>query len=128
MEGIIQTIENEGFESEDSKMSGDEASPNWSPNVKSLKNFRKTSDVELSNKILNDIKKKYEGKEEVENEFRPPKFPSAMRHLAQANSSDVYRLKAIFKVQENLHLSIKPLLDLLSTADGEAVNIYYLLY
>ena len=121
LERLIQTNENEGSESEeDFKMLGDEGSPTWSPNSKSFKFFQKASDVELSKEILNNIKKKYEGKEEIENEFRPPKFPSAMWDSVQTNGSDVYRLKALFKVQENLYLSIKPLLDLLSTAEGEA--------
>ena len=93
--------------------------PNWVPDKKAFKFFLKAADIDLKKEVLSELTSKYQGEEDVEAHFCPPKFPPALWASTQSSQADVFRLKAIYKVQQNLFLAIKPLLDVLAVSGDE---------
>ena len=95
-------------------------SASWSPSKKTLEFYLKAADIPLTKEVLNGIGEKYRADEKLEVHFAPPRFPASLWSSVQSSPSDTYRLKNLFRVQENLYLAIKPLLDVLATADEVA--------
>ena len=92
-------------------------SASWTPSKKTLEFYLKAADIPLTKEVLNSIGEKFRADEKIENHFVPPRFPSSLWSSVQSSPSDTYRLKNLFRIQENLYLAIKPLLDCLATAD-----------
>ena len=74
----------------------------------------------MKKEVVDELASKYQGEEEVESHFTPPKFPPTLWASAQSSQADVFRLKAIYKVQQKMFLAIKPLLDVLADASNNS--------
>lgn len=109
--------ESDGFE-----ILGAPAEASWVPPKKSLDFYLKVADLDLSKDITKDIESHFKADEETEKHFHPPKFPAPFWNAVQNSPADSFKLKAIHKVQENLYLSIKPLLNSLGNCPKSVQN------
>lgn len=105
--------------SDDLELLGLPKSSSWTLPEKVKKFYLKACDLDLNKEVIDSLKDKYKGSDELESHFTPPRFSPALWSSIAQNQSEVFRLKSINKIQENLFLSMKPLLDCLSTADKE---------
>ena len=99
---------------------GGPSKSSWSPSKKALSFYLKAADIDLGKDLLNEIQQKYKSDEKLNDHFSPPRFPASLWSTVQSSQSDTFRLKSLFKVQDNLYLAVKPLLDCLDTADKES--------
>ena len=70
--------------------------------------------------MVKEIKDQYVGEDDLDAHFSPPRFPPSLWASVQSSQADTFRLKTLFKVQDNLFLSLKPLLDCLPSAEKES--------
>ena len=91
----------------------------WSLSKKILEFYLKAADIELSKDIISSISEKFKASEDLESHFTPPRLPPSLWANIQSSHSDSYKLKYLYKVQENLFLALKPLLNCLSSVDKE---------
>ena len=75
--------------------------------------------MELPKEVISEISEEFKADEEINDHFTPPKFPSPLWTAVQSSSADSFKLKSIFKAQENLLLAIKPLLAVAKNAPKE---------
>ena len=73
------------------------------------------ADVQLTSEICKDLTEKYKGSDELDNHFSAAKLPEAICNAVQRDFQDSNKLVAIYKIQNNFLLAIKPLLSLLDT-------------
>ena len=92
----------------------------WSPAERVLKFYLKIADLELSKEVLSELSEEFKTNPDLDNHFTPPKFPPSFWELVQKSSSDLFKLKALFKIQENLFLALKPLLSCLENCPKES--------
>ena len=92
----------------------------WAPTKKAFEFYLKAADIELKPDLIKEIKEQYLSESDLDAHFTPPRFPSSLWATVQSSQADTYRLKSLFKVQDNLFLSLKPLLDCLATADKDS--------
>ena len=92
----------------------------WTPSKKALEFYLKAADIELKPDLIKEIKEQYAAEDDLDAHFCPPRFPPSLWATVQSSQADIYRLKSLFKVQDNLFLSLKPLLDCLAVAEGES--------
>ena len=110
-------IENESDEEEEIEVLGGPKKAAWSPSKKSKSFYLKAADIELNKDLIKEISEQYDGSEDTNSHFSPPRFSSALWSTVQTSQSDTFRLKSLHKIQDHLYLAIKPLLDCLDTAD-----------
>ena len=118
--GSDDSENNSSTESDDLELLGVPKESTWKIPEKVRKFFIKASDIDLSKEVIEEIKSKYTADEELQKHFAPPRFSPSLWSTVQGSPSDVFRLKSILKIQENLFLSIKPLLDCLSSVDKDS--------
>ena len=91
----------------------------WSVPENVMRFYLKAADISLSQEILKDLKDQYKTPEDRSKNFEPPRFPQWLWNNVQQNKIDMEKLKAIYKVQSNLYLAIKPLLECLANTSDE---------
>ena len=91
----------------------------WTPPKKFMEWFLKVADIEIKKEDLDNIKETFKSSEELSSDFSPPLFPPSIWNSIQTSSSDSFRLKYIYKAQENMYLALKPLLSALSSVPKE---------
>ena len=104
---------------EDLLVLGDDPEANWTPSKKLYNWYLKVADIELPKDILSGITEEFKSDKEVNEHFSPPKFPLPLWTAVQSSSADAFKLKSIYKAQENLFLSIKPLLEVAKNCPKE---------
>ena len=92
----------------------------WSVPKKAMDFYLEAADIELKPDFISKLKEKYETDLEVETHFTPPRLPNSLWSAVQVSKADTYKLKTLFKAQENLYLSMKPLLDCLPNVNKES--------
>ena len=103
--------EDESSEDEDElTVLGAAPEANWAPSKKLWEWYLRVSDLELSKEVISEISEEFKASDEVNNHFSPPRFPLPLWSAVQSSSADSFKLKSIFKAQENIFLAIKPLL------------------
>ena len=122
LEHILNTEEGDVFEEDAHQSSSDEfevlggrPKANWQPSDKAFKWFLEVADLDLKKEVLDSLKEEFKSDESLNPHFEPPKFPSSLWSAAQQSNADAFRLKSLYKSQENLCLSIKPLLSALDS-------------
>ena len=107
------------IDSEDFNFLGAAAPASWKPSPKTLKLFLNVADIELNKDIIDKIKEDFKTDSDIETHFEPPRFPTSLWSSIKNSPADVYKLKSLFKCQENLFLAIKPLLASLEVCPKE---------
>ena len=102
---------------------GDTDTPNWSPSKESLEFYMQAVDVQLKSEINKALVDKYKSSDKIDEHFSAPRLPEALWNAVQGDFHDSNRLKAVFKIQNNLFLAIKPLLSLLDTVEKEQADM-----
>ena len=105
--------------SDEYEILGGSSKPSWKPSEKSLKWYKEVADLELKKEVLDNIKETFKTADDLNSHFEPPKFPSSLWTAVQTSSADTFRLKSLYKSQENLYLAIKPLLASLDSSPKE---------
>ena len=104
---------------DDFEIIGDTPKGNWSPSKKILDWYLKVADLELNKDLISKIHEEFKTEDSLNDHFQPPKLPPSLWSAVQSNSADSYRLKSLYKSQELLYLSIKPLLSVASTCSKD---------
>ena len=115
--------EDEGASSKKFNLLGDTDTPNWSPSKEALEFYMQAVDVQLKSEINKALVDKYKSSDKIDEHFSAPHLPEALWNAVQGDFHDSNRLKAIFKIQNNLFLAIKPLLSLLDTVEKEQADV-----
>ena len=110
---------NSSDEDEELTVLGADPEGNWAPSKKLMDWFLRVSDMELSREVLSEISEEFKADDEIDNHFSPPKFPLPLWTAVQSSSADSFKLKSIYKAQENMLLAIKPLLSVAKNAPKE---------
>ena len=93
--------------------------PSWSPQEPFLQWYLNAAGIELKKAGIVDIENNFITPTNLETHFQPPPFPPALWELAEKNQHDIIKLKSLQKLQNKIHLAIKPLLDLIPNVDRE---------
>ena len=128
LERILCNSDNDNEEEDDDKenesdefdLLGGPSKHSWSPPKKAMSFYLKAADIDLNKDLVKEISDQFISDSKIDDHFSPPRFPPSLWSAVQSSQSDTYRLKSLFKVQENLYLSINPLLDCLDSADKES--------
>ena len=91
----------------------------WTPSARSLKLYLKVANIELKKDELDKIQDEFKTEPDLDPHFNPPRFPQSLWSAVQGSSSDLFKLKFLFRTQENLYLAIKPLLASLDSCPKE---------
>ena len=105
---------------EDLKVLGGPEAASWSISKKSLKFYLKAADIELKKDLVDSIKEEFKADQDTESHFAPPRFSSSLWSTVQSSKADTFKLKCLYKVQEHMYLSLKPLLACLDSADKDS--------
>ena len=116
----IEEEDDEETDSDEFDILGGPSKPTWSPSKKAMSFYLKAADIDLNKDLVKEIGDEFKSDSKVNDHFSPPHFPPSLWSAVRTSRSDISRLKSLFKVQENLFLSIKPLLDCLDTADKQS--------
>lgn len=114
-----QDEEGETSDSDDFNFFGQTAPPSWTPSKKALNLFLKVADLELSREVISKIEDEFKTSDDLETHFQPPKFPPSLWSLVKDNHYDLMKLMSLFRFQQNLYLSVKPLLAALEICPKE---------
>ena len=101
------------------KILGSSKNNSWSPQEKIMDYYLKIADMELNKDVISELQEEFKCPDDIQSHFNPPKFPSSFWELVQKSPNDLFKLKSLFKVQENLFLAIKPLLSCLESVPKE---------
>ena len=83
--------------------------------------YLKVADLGLDKEVIDQIKEKYSCEDGIDSHFTP-KFPSSVWSRVSQQSGVVNRLKSLFRTQETLYLSLKPLLTAASLVPKEEIS------
>ena len=109
--------DSDSSESDEIELLGLPKDSSWNIPDKIKKFYLKASDIDLNKDVMDSIKEKYKASDDFEQHFIPPRFSSALWSSISSSQPEVFRLKSLNKIQENIFLSIKPLLDCMSEVD-----------
>ena len=107
-------------EDDDLEVLGGPEAASWSIPKKSLKFYLKAADIELKKELVDSIKEEFKADQDTESHFAPPRFSSSLWSTVQSSKADMFKLKCLYKVQEHMYLSLKPLLACLDSADKDS--------
>ena len=109
LENIINEHESEKVDSENEasddefEVMGQIPKANWVPSEKIIEWYLKVADLELSKEVITTIQDDFKAEGEIDSHFQPPKFPDPLWSAVNSSSADTFRLKYLYKTQENLY-------------------------